>query len=141
MKKISFVLLSLFSFTSISAQADVAGAEEAARNYGASAKKLNPKSTLSAKAGRAFYTKKVVDRFNSKDVSCSSCHTDNPASEGKHKETGKPIQPLAPSVNPERFSDASKTERNFSKHCRDLYKKDCSDQDKGDYVTYLLTVK
>lgn len=140
MRNISFLLLALFSFTSFSAQADVKGAEEAALNYGASAKKLNAKSVLSAAAGRAFYTKKVVDRFG-RDASCSSCHTDNPAREGKHTETEKPIKPLAPAVNPERFSDISKSERNFSKHCKDLYQKDCSAQEKGDYVAYLLTVK
>lgn len=140
MQKTSYLLLALLSFISFSAQADVKLAEQAAQGYGEQAKKLNPKSTLSAAAGRAFFTKKVVDKFG-KDVSCSACHTDNPASEGKHKETGKPIKPLAPSANPDRFSDVNKTERNFSKHCKDLYKKDCAAQDKGDYVTYLLTVK
>lgn len=140
MQKFSYMLLALLGFISFSAQADVSGAEEAARNYAASAKKLNPKSTFTAEAGRAFFTKKVIDKFG-KDVSCSTCHTDNPASEGKHKETGKPIKPLAPSANPERFSDVNKTERNFSKHCKDLYKKNCSAQEKGDYITYLLTVK
>lgn len=140
MQKFSYMLLALLGFISFSAQADVSGAEEAARNYAASAKKLNPKSTFTAEAGRAFFTKKVIDKFGN-DVSCSTCHTDNPASEGKHKETGKPIKPLAPFANPERFSDVNKTERNFSKHCKDLYKKDCSAQEKGDYITYLLTVK
>lgn len=140
MQKFSYMLLALLGFISFSAQADVSGAEEAARNYAASAKKLNPKSTFTAEAGRAFFTKKVIDKFG-KDVSCSTCHTDNPASEGKHKETGKPIKPLAPSANPDRFSDVNKTERNFSKHCKDLYKKNCSAQEKGDYITYLLTVK
>lgn len=140
MRNISFILFVVLSFTSFSAQADVKGAEEAAFRYGESAKKLNPQSKLTAEAGRAFYTKKVVDRFG-RNASCSSCHTDNPASEGKHTETEKAINPLAPSVNPDRFSDISKAERNFSKHCRDLYKKDCSAQEKGDYVTYLLTVK
>lgn len=140
MQKFSYMLLALLGFISFSAQADISGAEEAARNYAASAKKLNPKSTFTAEAGRAFFTKKVIDKFG-KDVSCSTCHTDNPASEGKHKETGKPIKPLAPSANPDRFSDVNKTERNFSKHCKDLYKKNCSAQEKGDYITYLLTVK
>ena len=114
-------------------------AEQSAREYGVHAKELDPKSTLSAAAGRAFFTKKVI--VDGKDVSCSTCHTDNPADVGKHKETGKPIKPLAPSVNPNRFSDRNKTEKNFSAHCRDLYKKDCSAQEKGDYITYLLTVK
>ena len=139
MHKFSYMLLSLLGIVSFSAQADVTTAEQAAKDYGLFAKKLNPQSTLSAEAGRAFYTKKVV--VGGKDYSCAACHNDNPANPGKHHETGKPIRPMAPSVNPERFSDINKTAKGFTKHCRDLYGKDCSPQDKGDFITYLLTIK
>ncbi|HEX5364769.1 MAG TPA: DUF1924 domain-containing protein [Gallionella sp.] len=139
MKKLSYVLLALLALASISAQADVVTATKAAGDYGLWAKKLNPKSTLSAEAGRAFYTKKV--EVAGKDLSCAACHTDNPANPGKHNETGKPIKPMAPAVNPQRFSNIQKSAAGFSKHCQDLYGKDCSPQDKGDFITYLLTIK
>jgi cytochrome c peroxidase len=139
MQKLSGALLALLGLFSLSAQADVNFAQQAANDYGLHAQKLNKNSKLTAEAGRAFYTKKVV--VDGKDLSCSACHTDNPGATGKHNETGKPIKPLAPSANPDRFSDRGKAEKNFSKHCRDLYGKDCSPQDKGDFVTYLLTVK
>jgi len=42
------------------------------------------------------------------DWSCSTCHTDNPASSGQHTVTQKTIEPLAPSANPERFSNRAK---------------------------------
>jgi len=48
---------------------------------------------LTSEAGRAFYIKKVS--VDGKDVSCSSCHSDDPTKDGKHNETGKPIKPLA----------------------------------------------
>ncbi len=147
MKEISYMLF--FGFFSLSAQAgnDLADqfasqfnvARSLSIEYGQAAKSLNPKSTLSADAGRAFYIKKVV--VGGKDISCSSCHTDNPVNTGKHIDTGKPIKPLAISANPAAFSDVKKVETNFAKHCRDLYQKDCSAQDKGDYLTYLLSVK
>ena len=139
MKKFSCTLLALFGLISLSAQADVTSAEQAAQNYGLFAKRLNPEATMTAEAGRAFYTKKVV--VAGKDLSCSACHTDNPANKGKHNVTGKVIQPMAPSVNPKRFADINKSEIGFAKHCRDLYGKDCSAQDKGDFITYLLTIK
>lgn len=139
MKKLSYALLALFGFVSFSAQADVNFAEQAANNYWMYAKRLNPDAVLSAEAGRAFYTKKLI--VDGKDISCSACHTDNPANPGKHNETGKTIQPMAPAVNPKRFSDVNKSEKGFTKHCRDLYKNDCSAEDKGNFIKYLLTIK
>lgn len=134
MKKASYLLLALFGLISFSAQADVATAEQAAKQYS-----LQAKSTLSADEGKAFYTKKVV--VDGKDLSCSACHTDNPAQHGKHNVTGKEIQPMSPAVNPKRFAEIQKSEKGFTKHCKDLYKKDCSAQDKGNFITYLLSVK
>lgn len=139
MQKFSSLLLAVIGFISLSAQAEVGIAEQAAKEYGVHAKALNPKSTLSADAGKAFFNKKVM--VAGKDLSCSACHTDNPAATGKHNETGNAIKPLAPSANPARFSDRQKSEKNFSKHCHDLYGKDCTAQEKGDFITYLLTVK
>lgn len=139
MNKMSISLFALLGLTCFSAQADVLTATQSAKDYGIFAKNLNPKSTLSAEAGRAFYTKKVV--VGNKDISCAACHTDNPANPGKHNETGNPIKPMAPAVNSQRFSSVNKSAAAFSKHCRDLYGKDCSAQDKGDFITYLLTIK
>jgi len=149
MKKISCTLLALSAFISLPAQAgnDLGGqfaaqfnvAKTLAAQYEQEAQKLNKHATLSADAGRAFYTKKVL--VGGKDLSCSSCHTDDPTKVGQHAETKKAIDPMAISANPDRFSDVKKVEKAFSKHCKDLYKKDCSAQDKGDFLTYLLSVK
>lgn len=150
MKKLSYALLvASFGLISLPAQAagDVADqfasqfnvAKTLAAQYEQEAKKHNKNATLSAEAGRAFYMKKVI--VDGKDLSCSTCHTDDPTKEGKHKDTNKPTKPVAISANPEAFSDIKKTEKEFSKHCRELYKKDCSAQDKGDFLTYLMSVK
>jgi hypothetical protein len=72
---------------------------------------------------------------------CAACHTDDPKNEGKHIETKKPIKPLAPAANPERFTDVPKVEANFSKHCREVYSRDCTASEKGHFLTYLLSVK
>ena len=76
-----------------------------------------------------------------KEWSCSSCHTDNPAALGKHANTGKEIRPLAPSANTERFTDMAKVEKWFKRNCNDVLGRVCTPQEKGDVLSYLLTVK
>jgi hypothetical protein len=139
MKIFAVTLIALFSVFSFSSQASVVTAEQVAKDYGLFAKRLNPNSKLSAEAGRAFYIKKVS--YKGRVFSCSDCHGDNPANMGEHSTTGNPIKPLAPSANPNRFSDVSKSETNFAKHCQQVYGRNCSAQEKGDFITYLLTVK
>jgi mono/diheme cytochrome c family protein len=72
---------------------------------------------------------------------CAACHTDDPKQEGKHNLSKKPIMPLAPVANPERFTDVNKVEKNFSNHCRDIYSRDCTAAEKGHFLTYLMSVK
>ncbi|HCI52260.1 MAG TPA: hypothetical protein DE312_02835 [Gallionella sp.] len=134
MKKASYLLLALFGLISFSAQADVTTAEQAAKQYS-----LFAKSTLSADDGKEFYTRKQM--VKGKDLACSTCHTDNPANKGKHNESGKEIQPMAPSANPKRFSDLNESAKGFTKHCKQVYGKDCSAKDKGNFIAYVLTFK
>lgn len=91
---------------------------------------------FSAKAGESFYKNK-----HGGDWSCSSCHTDNPAAEGKHAVTGKVIQPLSPNANPSRFTDAAKVNKWFKRNCNDVLKRECTPEEKGNLLTYLLSVK
>lgn len=101
--------------------------------------KANAEIVPSVETGRALYTKRRT--WQSSDPTCSGCHTDNPANVGKHIDTKKPIKPLAPSANPERFIDAAKVEKNFSEHCFDLMGRDCEAQEKGNFIAYLMSVK
>lgn len=145
MQKIAYTLLIALGVISFSAQADVASAQKLADKYMAFAKNIQPDAKASADAGKAFYNRKIT--LKGKEVSCSTCHTENPAAVGKTAagfkgiEAGKPIKALAPSANPARFSNVDKVEDNFTKHCENILGKDCSAQEKADYITYLLTVK
>jgi hypothetical protein len=138
MKKICIVLFALLGMTAFSAQADVDSAKILAKKYAGIAKSINPSYTPSAEAGKAFYNRKVG--VKGKEVSCSSCHTDNPANKGKDIVTHKSIQPLSPVTNPKRFSNLDKVEEKFVQHCNDITGADCPAQDKADYITYLITV-
>lgn len=91
---------------------------------------------FSAARGETFYR-----GSHGGDWSCATCHTDNPTAAGSHAVTRKPIKPLAPAANPERFSDAEKIEKWFRRNCNDVLKRACTVQEKGDLLAYLLTVK
>ena len=86
--------------------------------------------------GEQFFKQK-----HGNELSCSSCHTDNPAAAGKHAKTGKAIKPMAPAANAERFTDPQKVAKWFKRNCNDVLDRVCTAQEKGDVLTYLLTVK
>jgi len=93
-------------------------------------------SGFSTTRGESFFKTKHGNEW-----SCASCHTDNPAAPGKHAKTGKVIDPLAPSANTERFTSPKKMEKWFKRNCNDVLNRVCTPQEKGDVLTYLLTVK
>lgn len=74
------------------------------------------------------------------DWSCASCHTQNPADSGKHAKTDKLIGPLAPSANAERFTNPKKVAKWFKRNCNDVLDRECTALEKGDVLTYLLSV-
>lgn len=76
-----------------------------------------------------------------REWSCSSCHGTVPTQPGKHASTGKPIAPLAPAINPERFVDAAKTEKWFRRNCNDVMGRECSAAEKADVIGWLRTLK
>lgn len=82
--------------------------------------------------------------FNAKSVnelSCASCHGASPLLPGRHASTGKPILPLAPMVNAERFSDSAKVEKWFRRNCKDVLNRECTPLEKADVVAYLKDLK
>lgn len=82
--------------------------------------------------------------FNSthgKEWSCSSCHGNPPSSPGKHASTNKVIDPLAPSANPDAFTDTAKTDKWFRRNCNDVLGRECQHQEKADVLSYLISIK
>ncbi len=72
--------------------------------------------------------------------SCSSCHTEHPENEGKHAKTDKLIKPIAPVANAERFTEVKKVAKWFKRNCNDVLDRECTAQEKGDVMTYLISV-
>jgi mono/diheme cytochrome c family protein len=73
--------------------------------------------------------------------SCASCHGASPTGPGKHASTGKALEPLAPSANPQRFTDVAKVDKWFRRNCKDVLQRECSSAEKADVMAYLLSLK
>ncbi len=76
-----------------------------------------------------------------REWSCSSCHGAVPTQTGRHASTGKSIGALAPAFNPQRFTDAAKTEKWFHRNCNDVVGRECTPAEKADVLSWLLTLK
>ena len=93
-------------------------------------------SAASAERGARFFTTKQGGEW-----SCASCHTERPTQAGRHARTDKPITPLAPAANAERFTDAAKVDKWFRRNCNDTLNRVCSPQEKADVMAWLLALK
>jgi hypothetical protein len=92
-------------------------------------------TALSPSRGEAFYRSEHPGRDGTAQ-SCATCHTANPKQPGRTR-IGKRIEPLAPAANPERFTDAAKVEKWFRRNCKDVLQRECSAQEKGDFIAWL----
>lgn len=90
-----------------------------------------------AARGKALWTSKHPDPDTGKNISCSTCHTEDLRKTGAHNTTGKVIEPMAPSVNPQRLTDAAKIEKWFKRNCKSTLNRECTPQEKGDVLTYI----
>jgi hypothetical protein len=104
--------------------------------FTAQAKQENPGfSGCDVSHGEQFFKSR-----HGEDWSCSTCHTENPTAQGKHTVTGKDIEPLSPSANPARFTNPAKVEKWLKRNCMDVLKRECTAEEKGNVLTYLLSL-
>jgi cytochrome b len=106
------------------------------RGYEAAAREENPAfSGFSAEAGRRIYLAEHV--AGGERVSCASCHTRDPRGRGLTP-AGKVVEPLAPAANPDRLSDPRDVEKWFKRNCKQVMGRECTAEEKGHFVTFLL---
>lgn len=96
---------------------------------------------FSAAAGQELLNRNGQVGQEAEGQNCAACHTSNPAKPGQHAKTGKVIEPLAPVANPERLQDAAKVEKWFLRNCKGTLGRTCTPQEKGDFLTFLLSVR
>ena len=68
---------------------------------------------------------------------CTSCHLDSIFAAGRHQKTGKVIEPMAPSANPKRLTDAKKMKKWFLRNCKWTLGRECTALEKGDVLVWL----
>ena len=86
---------------------------------------------FSAEQGAALWQRDFDGR------SCTTCHTDSLYGKGRHQKTGKIIEPMAPSVNPDRLSDKRKVKKWLLRNCKWTIGRECTAKEKGDVLLWL----
>lgn len=95
---------------------------------------------FSAEAARPFTTEAGMETWFAPQPngrSCTSCHGESLNVLGSHQRTGKRIEPMAPSINPERLTDRRKIRKWFLRNCKWTYGRECTAQEKGDILLWL----
>ncbi|SOD92424.1 DUF1924 domain-containing protein [Caenispirillum bisanense] len=122
------------------APAQAAGAAERAAlldGYAAAAKAADAAfAGFSAARGETFYRTEWAGG-EPRTPSCAACHTADPRQPGRNAKTGRPIEPVAVSVTPSRFTDPDEVEKQFRRDCEAVLGRACTAQEKGDYITFL----
>lgn len=95
---------------------------------------------FSAEEGRKLFNAKRTHSQKKEERSCTTCHTSNPAASGKTP-VGKVIDPMSPAVNKERFTDPKKVDKWFKRNCEWVLERECTPREKGDFITYMTTLK
>ena len=142
------ILISLVCFFFISAAASTIGAatklDTAMRSlvdgYATEAAKANPGFTgFSAARGKELFFLKRTHTVKSEERSCTRCHTKDPTKPGKTT-VGKKLKPIAPVANNERFTDPKKVGKWFKRNCKWVLERECTPLEKGDYITFMLSL-
>jgi len=69
--------------------------------------------------------------------SCTTCHGKDARSAGLAL-TGKAIEPVAVSAAPTRYTDPAKVEKWFKRNCTEVLGRECTPQEKGDWLTFVI---
>ncbi len=73
----------------------------------------------------------------SETPACTVCHTASPLKMGETR-AGKPIEPMAVSVTPDRYSDPKQMAKWFRRNCKSVLGRECTAQEKGDFLTFMI---
>lgn len=88
-----------------------------------------------AKAKKDWTREVVVD---GEKMSCASCHGTDFSKSGKHHKTGKTIEAMSNKVTADRYTEEKKIEKWFKRNCKDAWGRDCTAQEKADFLTFLI---
>ncbi len=127
MNRTRFCTALLFLLAAASAAAD---RQAVLAHYAAAAE-----SIPSAERGRSLWNKPGI-----RGRDCSQCHGQDLRRPGRHQRTRKPIEPMAPSVNPKRLTDLKQVEKWFRRNCKWTWGRECTAREKADILQWLDTL-
>ncbi len=138
MKRLAFAAIALALIAG--PLAVLAAGERAAliAGYATQAKAADPSfAEFSAARGETLF-RTAFAGGDPRTPSCTSCHTADPRALGRNAKTGRPIDPMAVSVNPQRFLNAAELDKHFARDCKSVMGRDCTPLERGDFVTFMM---
>ena len=131
--KIAAVLISTLILSSLGpATVRAAVVDDLLRDYQA-----NGAGPFDAAAGEAIWKRMIPNPDSAEPRGCASCHTADLRAGGKHVQTGKAIEPMAPSVNSKRLTDPKFIEKWFNRNCKWTLGRECTPAEKGNILLFL----
>lgn len=132
---ISAILTGLAIVLSSTSQAGVR--EDQLTQYASAAKAANPAfGGFSAERGKTLHNQNFTGG-KPDTPACTSCHGKDTRSAGRAP-SGKAIDAMALSTSPTRYTDPVKVEKWFKRNCTEVLGRVCTDQEKGDWLTFML---
>lgn len=105
-------------------------------DYAVAAKQENPAfAGFSAERGRTLH-ERLFAGGKPETPACASCHGKDARGAGRTP-AGKGIDAMALSVTPTRYADPVKLEKWFRRNCNEVIGRDCTAQEKGDWLSYM----
>ena len=92
---------------------------------------------FSPEAGKTLWSKSFEHNKSPVQRSCVDCHGKDLTQPGRHVRTNRTIEPLAPSVNPERLSSEKKIRKWLKRNCKWTLGRECTSQEKGDLLLWI----
>lgn len=106
--------------------------EDLLAQYAAAAKSAG----FSAARGQALHTQNFSGG-KPDTPSCTTCHGKDTRGAGRTL-AGKTIEPVAVSAVPTRYTDPAKLEKWFKRNCTEVLGRECTPQEKGDWLTFVI---
>ncbi len=93
---------------------------------------------MSVERGKKLWFQEQISSKGDKR-SCVSCHQADLTQMGKHADTGKTIEPLAPSVNAKRLTSIAEIQKWLRRNCQWTFERECTAQEKMDVLGFIQT--
>ncbi len=111
--------------------------EDQLAQYASAAKAVSPAfAGFSAERGKTLHTQNFTGG-KPDTPACTSCHGKDTRGAGRSP-TGKTIDAMAVSATPARYTDPAKVEKWFKRNCTEVLGRVCTDQEKGDWLSFML---